>query len=196
MTCLSPDMPIFRSGRASNCCTGIAQVIDKMGENSAMEEQVSPRAVAVDSPSSKMLQFLRKHYGLTNPIFASNNYVIFPGFFEQQKLTSNVELSRLSSAEETPAAVLINSPRTISPKQTSPLERSNFTIPHTRVHAMPTKLTVIKPYKDAEELPVIHKPSDNVERPHVSSKGKTNIIVDPSKERNPNEFPKSEVSDT
>lgn len=45
------------------------------------ENMTSPRGLAVDTPSKKMLQFLSKHYGLKAPIFAPNNFVIFPGFF-------------------------------------------------------------------------------------------------------------------
>ncbi|TGZ67626.1 hypothetical protein CRM22_004699 [Opisthorchis felineus] len=44
-------------------------------------ENVAPQSLAIDSPSRKMLQFLSRHYHLDRPIFSSNNFVIYPGFF-------------------------------------------------------------------------------------------------------------------
>lgn len=47
-------------------------------------EQTRPEHLAIDSPSEKCVQFLKKHYGLNNPIQQTNNYVVFPGFFENR----------------------------------------------------------------------------------------------------------------
>ncbi|KER20278.1 hypothetical protein T265_11140 [Opisthorchis viverrini] len=44
-------------------------------------ENVAPPSLAIDSPSRKMLHFLSRHYHLDRPIFSSNNFVIYPGFF-------------------------------------------------------------------------------------------------------------------
>jgi len=45
------------------------------------DQKSSPKFMAVDRPSPKLLAFLRKHYNLAKPIPQVNNYVIFDGFF-------------------------------------------------------------------------------------------------------------------
>lgn len=110
---------------------------------------MSPRAIAIDSPSSKMLQFLRKHYGLNNPIFASNSYVIFPGFFEQQKTSGHIY--RFNPTESQPIAISEQHSSTASsPNSSVSVEQTNYSIPHMRVQAMPTRMTVIKPNTNEE----------------------------------------------
>ncbi|XP_051631753.1 alpha-tubulin N-acetyltransferase 1 isoform X3 [Manacus candei] len=47
-------------------------------------ERVPPERLAVDRPSEKLLGFLRKHYGLCQPIPQANNFVIFEGFFSNR----------------------------------------------------------------------------------------------------------------
>ncbi|XP_065718289.1 alpha-tubulin N-acetyltransferase 1 isoform X1 [Patagioenas fasciata] len=47
-------------------------------------ERVDPRRLAIDRPSQKLLGFLRKHYGLDDPIPQVNNFVIFEGFFSNR----------------------------------------------------------------------------------------------------------------
>ncbi|CAH8605688.1 unnamed protein product [Schistosoma intercalatum] len=46
-------------------------------------ENINPSCLAIDFPSKKMLQFLHKHYQLKNPIFSSNNFVVYSKFFDQ-----------------------------------------------------------------------------------------------------------------
>ncbi|CAH8618024.1 unnamed protein product [Schistosoma guineensis] len=46
-------------------------------------ENINPSCLAIDFPSKKMLQFLQKHYQLKNPIFSSNNFVVYSRFFDQ-----------------------------------------------------------------------------------------------------------------
>jgi len=48
------------------------------------EEGADPRYFAVDRPSSKLISFLKKHFGLVNTIPQVNNYVIFSGFFRDR----------------------------------------------------------------------------------------------------------------
>ncbi|KAA0192851.1 Alpha-tubulin N-acetyltransferase [Fasciolopsis buskii] len=121
------------------------RLFDKM----LQDECVSPRAIAIDSPSSKMLQFLRKHYGLNNPIFASNSYVIFPGFFEQQKTSGHIY--RFNPTESQPIAISEQHSSTASsPNSSVSVEQTNYSIPHMRVQAMPTRMTVIKPNTNEE----------------------------------------------
>ncbi|CAH8602065.1 unnamed protein product [Heterobilharzia americana] len=45
-------------------------------------EDIKPSRLAIDLPSKKMIQFLHKHYHLINPIHLANNFVIYPGFFD------------------------------------------------------------------------------------------------------------------
>lgn len=50
-------------------------------------EQVRPEHLAIDSPSEKCTRFLKKHYGFKQPIPQNNNFVVFPGFFENRPIT-------------------------------------------------------------------------------------------------------------
>jgi len=45
------------------------------------DQKASPKYMAVDRPSPKLLAFLRKYYNLSKVIPQVNNYVIFEGFF-------------------------------------------------------------------------------------------------------------------
>ena len=66
----------------------------------------SARYLAVDRPSTKLVSFLRKHYGLVNTIpqvppplptsIQVNNYVIFSGFFHDrpQEQCSQVQVPK------------------------------------------------------------------------------------------------------
>ena len=47
-------------------------------------EQVRVEHLAIDSPSEKCTRFLKKHYGFKQPIPQNNNFVVFPGFFENR----------------------------------------------------------------------------------------------------------------
>ena len=50
------------------------------------DAQVQPAKIAIDRPSLKLLSFMRKHYGLSQYIPQSNNYVIYSQFFESAAL--------------------------------------------------------------------------------------------------------------
>jgi alpha-tubulin N-acetyltransferase 1 len=50
-------------------------------EHMLAEQKTSPKLMAIDRPSPKLLAFLRKHYGLAKAITQVNHYVIFEGFF-------------------------------------------------------------------------------------------------------------------
>jgi len=56
----------------------------KLFQHMLVEERADPRYLAVDRPSTKLVSFLRKHYGLVNTIPQVNNYVIFSGFFHDR----------------------------------------------------------------------------------------------------------------
>ncbi len=43
-------------------------------------ERFGPEVVAYDRPSPKLISFMRKHYGLTQPDLQPNRYTIFEGF--------------------------------------------------------------------------------------------------------------------
>lgn len=45
-------------------------------------EGKNPENLAIDRPSQKFLNFLKKHYGLVNYIPQNNNFVIFQQYFE------------------------------------------------------------------------------------------------------------------
>lgn len=46
-------------------------------------ENVHPKMLAYDRPSSKFLAFLNKHYGLLDYVQQNNNYVVFNDYFQQ-----------------------------------------------------------------------------------------------------------------
>ncbi|XP_043287041.1 alpha-tubulin N-acetyltransferase-like [Venturia canescens] len=48
------------------------------------EEKIKPVKLAIDRPSEKFLQFLRKHYGLDRVIPQNNKFVVFQGFFDDE----------------------------------------------------------------------------------------------------------------
>lgn len=50
------------------------------------EENIkNPVQMAIDRPSSKLLNFLNKHYGLKNVLPQSNKFVVYDGFFKNSK---------------------------------------------------------------------------------------------------------------
>ncbi|XP_078041977.1 alpha-tubulin N-acetyltransferase isoform X1 [Augochlora pura] len=55
------------------------------------EENIRPVKLAIDRPSEKFLAFLDKHYGLSKIIPQNNKFVVFQGFFddERQDVRSN-----------------------------------------------------------------------------------------------------------
>lgn len=54
------------------------RLFDRMTET----EQVAASKLAIDQPSEKMLAFMERHFGLTQPLSQSNHFAVFPGFFE------------------------------------------------------------------------------------------------------------------
>lgn len=55
----------------------------KLFEYMLQEEGVEPEKLAIDRPSHKFLLFLQKHYGLSDVVPQSNNFVVFGGFFSK-----------------------------------------------------------------------------------------------------------------
>ena len=47
-------------------------------------ENTRPELLAIDRPSVKSVNFLKKHYNLRNPIPQVNNFVVFDGFFQNK----------------------------------------------------------------------------------------------------------------
>ncbi|KAM3187541.1 hypothetical protein ACTXT7_002115 [Hymenolepis weldensis] len=60
----------------------LRSVIDQLGLESAKEENLDATDLPIDSPSPKMLAFMRKHFNQTHPLRQSNGFVIFPAFFQ------------------------------------------------------------------------------------------------------------------
>uniref|UniRef100_A0A915PS70 Alpha-tubulin N-acetyltransferase n=1 Tax=Setaria digitata TaxID=48799 RepID=A0A915PS70_9BILA len=50
------------------------------------QENSSAENVAIDKPSQSLLQFMKKHYGLNEPLWQVTNFVVYPPFFENLKL--------------------------------------------------------------------------------------------------------------
>uniref|UniRef100_A0A915K944 Alpha-tubulin N-acetyltransferase n=1 Tax=Romanomermis culicivorax TaxID=13658 RepID=A0A915K944_ROMCU len=48
-------------------------------------ENVKPEMIAIDKPSDILLRFLSKYYQLKDPLWQSNNFVVFHGFFNGSK---------------------------------------------------------------------------------------------------------------
>jgi alpha-tubulin N-acetyltransferase 1 len=45
-------------------------------------ENISPRRIAYDRPSSKLISFLKKHYCLEKYIPQNNNFIVFDDYFQ------------------------------------------------------------------------------------------------------------------
>jgi GNAT superfamily N-acetyltransferase len=58
-------------------------------------EGVSPNKIAIDRPSSKLVAFMRKHYGLSDFIPQNNNFVVYRQFF-----SGSPEVSKRQGEEE------------------------------------------------------------------------------------------------
>ncbi|KAF8569439.1 hypothetical protein P879_05708 [Paragonimus westermani] len=134
----------------------------KLFDHMLEAEKVIPCSLAIDSPSKKMLQFLKKHYRLDQPIFASNNFVIYPGFFDATTAKVHsvyqdfrpVYSSKCSKTSEignhSQARPLLSRKPTEQPsyskstpiKQMQPGCVMNYSLPHTRVEATPTHVTM------------------------------------------------------
>ncbi|CAL8068239.1 unnamed protein product [Calicophoron daubneyi] len=128
-------------------------------------EQTVPSSLAIDSPSQKMLQFLKKHYKLCNPIFASNNYVVYPGFFNKSSVhavyrdfhavslpTSPEVCDELKETDvNTAHSYSVQNADSNSNCASDSPPSTRRSIPHTRVQAMPTHLTVIRPETPGKE---------------------------------------------
>lgn len=57
-------------------------------ETMLADEKWTPIKCSVDRPSEKLLGFLRKHYGLVRSIPQANNFVLYEGFFDDDKSTT------------------------------------------------------------------------------------------------------------
>jgi hypothetical protein len=66
------------------------QIFEKM----LLKEGKTPESLAIDRPSYLFLNFLKKHYGLSNYIPQNNNFVIFQQFFEPPKPQSSKNNNR------------------------------------------------------------------------------------------------------
>lgn len=69
------DIYVHESRQRSGCGKFLFEAMMKD------QKVASPRFLAIDRPSPKLVSFLAKHYGLTEKIPQFNNYVIFEGFF-------------------------------------------------------------------------------------------------------------------
>lgn len=54
-------------------------------------EKQSPAKLAYDRPSSKLIGFMSKHFGLKSYVSQNNNYVVFDEYFNQAKSVSRPE---------------------------------------------------------------------------------------------------------
>ncbi|KAK1121128.1 hypothetical protein K0M31_010441 [Melipona bicolor] len=63
------------------------------------EEDIRPVKLAIDRPSEKFLAFLDKHYGLSKIIPQNNKFVVFQGFFDDER--QDVRTNRYSLPAKT-----------------------------------------------------------------------------------------------
>lgn len=68
------DFYVHESRQRSGCGKSLFEYM-------LQDQKTSPKFMAIDRPSPKLLAFLRKYYGLAATIPQVNNYVIFEGFF-------------------------------------------------------------------------------------------------------------------
>ena len=65
--------------------------------------QVKPYQIAYDKPSSKLVAFLDKHYGLREEVQQTNNFVVFREYFEGSQakdMVYDIYTKRYSNAKE------------------------------------------------------------------------------------------------
>jgi len=62
------------------------------------KENIAPFQLAIDRPSPKFVNFLKKHYKLENPLNQINKFVIFQSFFSDDKAIGLVDSNRRRSA--------------------------------------------------------------------------------------------------
>ncbi|CAH8653569.1 unnamed protein product [Dicrocoelium dendriticum] len=104
-------------------------------------EQMKPSSLAIDSPSEKMLRFLEKHYHLTHPVFASNNFVVYPDFFRIH--ACNTRTARQDFCGKTNEVVQNTSKPVVAQTRYS-LNNAPCPILHSRFPAIPTNMPAIK----------------------------------------------------
>ena len=68
------DFYVHESRQRSGCGKNLFEYM-------LQDQKTTPKFMAIDRPSPKLLAFLRKYYGLAKSIPQVNNYVIFDGFF-------------------------------------------------------------------------------------------------------------------
>ena len=68
------DFYVHESRQRSGCGKALFEYM-------LQDQKATPKFMAIDRPSPKLLAFLRKYYGLAKAIHQVNNYVIFDGFF-------------------------------------------------------------------------------------------------------------------
>ena len=68
------DFYVHESRQRSGCGKNLFEYM-------LQDQKATPKFMAIDRPSPKLLAFLRKYYGLAKSIPQVNNYVIFDGFF-------------------------------------------------------------------------------------------------------------------
>ncbi|CAL5228827.1 g12029 [Coccomyxa viridis] len=67
-------------------------------------EGESPSSVAYDTPSPKLLAFLKKHYGLWEYLQQDNKFVVFPSFWESDSLAPTMHAQPMTSTQWTSVA--------------------------------------------------------------------------------------------
>lgn len=72
----------------------------KLFETMLENEGWTPLKCSIDRPSSKLLGFLKKHYGLTRTIPQANNFVLYEGFFDDDSKSPHKTKSKPSSVVE------------------------------------------------------------------------------------------------
>lgn len=62
------------------------------------QEKIVAHQLAIDRPSPKFVNFLKKHFQLENPLNQINKFVIFQSFFQDEKAIGLVDQNRRKSA--------------------------------------------------------------------------------------------------
>uniref|UniRef100_A0AC34RHD1 Alpha-tubulin N-acetyltransferase n=1 Tax=Panagrolaimus sp. JU765 TaxID=591449 RepID=A0AC34RHD1_9BILA len=76
------------------------------------KEQVTPEKLAFDKPTLPLLNFLDKHYNLTNPVWQATSFAVFPEFFRElaPEVTKESNFERKKQGSR-PMESMVSNPR-------------------------------------------------------------------------------------
>ncbi|XP_066934959.1 alpha-tubulin N-acetyltransferase-like [Clytia hemisphaerica] len=116
----------------------------KLFQHMIKNENIPAEQLAIDRPSAKFINFLRKHFNLNNPLQQVNKFVIFQPFFNDPQAIGLVETNRRRSAPAPRNKFIDNCSKLTSRNVSSANLNSNS---QSRLNALGS-LSHVKPYRE------------------------------------------------